>query len=319
MSVASNGNAVKLENEEPARLRAENTRLRSENDRLYNELNEDRQLLWSRPEAASAKEFEDFKERQSVWAYLARRAKDFADRFRASPGILTRFESMTAALRHSVSTAAEMNLYHNPNITDAEKEALWEAYTEQLRFVEAINNLTEPLKRRVLEVVKKKRLACRPIGSKPPCWPAMRRGCSLIPGSRSSSHHYPCRVHGSLRGRGSALRMMALGGAGASMCEAHCSYEHRNGSRDLAIAIVPAGTAYPLFAGILSYATGCAASINDQLKSVPSTHIRCRMTASLRATATFALRKPLRLVRRTPPAFSVDHLAMRVSRTLAAS
>src|SRR5262249_60917587 len=62
-----------------------------------------------------------------------------------------------------------------------------------------------------------------------------------------------------------------------------------------------------------------AAFFVDQLNSVPSTHIRCRMTASLRATATLALRSPLRLASLTPHAFSVDHFGTRVSSTLAAS
>ena len=35
-----------------------------------------------------------------------------------------------------------------------------------------------------------------------------------------------------------------------------------------------------------------AAPFDDQLNSVPSIHIRCRMTASFRATATLALRSP---------------------------
>src|SRR5260221_1356010 len=57
----------------------------------------------------------------------------------------------------------------------------------------------------------------------------------------------------------------------------------------------------------------------DQLNSVPSTHMRCRMTASLRATATLALRSPLRLASLIPQAFSADHFGTRVSSTLAAS
>src|ERR1700745_2905143 len=43
------------------------------------------------------------------------------------------------------------------------------------------------------------------------------------------------------------------------------------------------------------------------------------MTASLRATATFALRSPLRLASLIPQAFSADHLGTRVSSTPAAS
>ena len=43
------------------------------------------------------------------------------------------------------------------------------------------------------------------------------------------------------------------------------------------------------------------------------------MTASLRASATFALVAPLRLAKRMPHAFNVDHVDTRVSSTLAAS
>ena len=42
-------------------------------------------------------------------------------------------------------------------------------------------------------------------------------------------------------------------------------------------------------------------------------------TRALRATATLALRSPLRFASRIPQALSVDHFATRVSRTLAAS
>src|SRR6266404_1268786 len=62
-----------------------------------------------------------------------------------------------------------------------------------------------------------------------------------------------------------------------------------------------------------------AAFFVDQLNSVPSTHMRCRMTASLRATGTLALRSPLRLASLIPQAFSADHFGTRVSSTLAAS
>src|SRR5208282_6446443 len=57
----------------------------------------------------------------------------------------------------------------------------------------------------------------------------------------------------------------------------------------------------------------------DQLNSVPSIHMRCRITASLRATATLALRSPFRLTSLVPQAFNVDHFCTRVSSTPAAS
>jgi hypothetical protein len=54
-------------------------------------------------------------------------------------------------------------------------------------------------------------------------------------------------------------------------------------------------------------------------KSVPSIQIRCRMTASLRATATFAFFAPDRFISRMPHAFNGDQRSTLVSRTPAAS
>jgi hypothetical protein len=49
--------------------------------------------------------------------------------------------------------------------------------------------------------------------------------------------------------------------------------------------------------------------------SVPSIQIRCRMTASLRATATLAFVAPTRCISRTPHAFSGDQRSTLVSST----
>ncbi len=148
-ALASDGNEL-------ARLRAENARLRSENARLNRDLNEQKRLLWGAPEAVTLKQIEDFKERRGVWAYLARRGKELADRFREPDGTLPRFESVIAMLEHSVATAAEMNLYHNPDLGDEEKAALRGAYTDQLRFLEALNTLPEVRKQQILEVTEKR-------------------------------------------------------------------------------------------------------------------------------------------------------------------
>src|SRR5579863_7836958 len=67
------------------------------------------------------------------------------------------------------------------------------------------------------------------------------------------------------------------------------------------------------------YARYAAAFFVDQLNSVPSIHMRCRMTASFRATATLALQRPFRLVSFAPQTFSPDHFGTRVSSTPAAS
>jgi hypothetical protein len=81
------------------------------------------------------------------------------------------------------------------------------------------------------------------------------------------------------------------------------------------------GRHFPLCCGnpVVRYARYAIASFLDQLNSVLSIHIRCRMTASLRATATLALRSPLRLASLIPQAFSADHFGTRVSSTPAAS
>jgi len=60
------------------------------------------------------------------------------------------------------------------------------------------------------------------------------------------------------------------------------------------------------------YAGVAAAS---QRNSEPSTHMRCRITASLRATAITARLWPRVLASRTPHALSADHCAVRVSRS----
>lgn len=56
-----------------------------------------------------------------------------------------------------------------------------------------------------------------------------------------------------------------------------------------------------------------------QRNSASSLHMRCRMTASLRATATRALAMPRRWATRIPHALSVDHFWQRVSSVCAAS
>ena len=53
--------------------------------------------------------------------------------------------------------------------------------------------------------------------------------------------------------------------------------------------------------------------------SVPSLHIRCRITASLRATATRARAMPRALATFMPHARRLDHLRLRTSNVWAAS
>lgn len=56
-----------------------------------------------------------------------------------------------------------------------------------------------------------------------------------------------------------------------------------------------------------------------QRNSCSSIHMRCRTTANFRATATLALRSPIRLAKASPQSLSQDGLVSRLSTTLAAS
>src|ERR1041385_6213190 len=96
---------------------------------------------------------------------------------------------------------------------------------------------------------------------------------------------------------------------------------HRRARDDLAIATSRQGRLFLSFDRILELGSAWLHGVAflDQQNSVPSIHIRCKMTASLRATATRALFMLLRFEMRMPQASSADHLATRVSRTLAAS
>jgi hypothetical protein len=62
-----------------------------------------------------------------------------------------------------------------------------------------------------------------------------------------------------------------------------------------------------------------AASLAPSRNSLPSTHMRCRTTANLRATATKARRRPLVFISRTPQAFKLDHVIERISMAFAAA
>ena len=90
----------------------------------------------------------------------------------------------------------------------------------------------------------------------------------------------------------------------------------RKAKNDLADATVPAGTCYPLSRNSwrLSFFYA-AASFFDHWKSVSSRHMRCRMTASFRATAILAFLKPMRFHSLWPQAFSLHHCGTRVSNT----
>ena len=78
-------------------------------------------------------------------------------------------------------------------------------------------------------------------------------------------------------------------------------------------AIVPARTSFPALWQDLGFLLLGSNLLRPVDRAV--IHMRRRMTASLRATATLALRSPLRLTSFTPQAFTADPFGTRVSRT----
>lgn len=82
----------------------------------------------------------------------------------------------------------------------------------------------------------------------------------------------------------------------------------------LTLALVPAGTSFPLCGRnlVFSVLVYAAATSLPQRNGAPSVHMRWRMTASLRATATLAFCMPARLATRSPQAFSAHHRVNRV-------
>ena len=80
------------------------------------------------------------------------------------------------------------------------------------------------------------------------------------------------------------------------MCEARFALASiAKAGRFATNASVPAGTLFFRYSRECCPATQVdSAASFDHLNSVPSIHIRCRTTASFRATATLALRSPVR-------------------------
>jgi hypothetical protein len=74
-----------------------------------------------------------------------------------------------------------------------------------------------------------------------------------------------------------------------------------------------------LLSDLILHCYAAAASCLVQRNSVPSTQIRCMMTASRRASATIAFFMPRRLATCIAQALSQDHFVERISRIWAAS
>ena len=126
-----------------------------------------------------------------------------------------------------------------------------------------------------------------------------------------------CAGHASFRSRlinrgtlhalvGQAWRASLLGALGAQQSVAASSRPSST------LRTLPVGSV------LVSGLHHAVASIEPQRKSVPSIHILCRMTASLRATATTARRCPRLFSSRLPQALSVHHEALRETSACAA-
>src|SRR4051812_1269122 len=153
-----------------------------------------------------------------------------------------------------------------------------------------------------------------------------------IEGVGRSAHHRPrnkvlplgwagillCGGHGSRRGRSTRRNMASGKGRRPDVPNAVIAWASRNEGggivephpgRDRLAQTNRAGS--PERSG--------AQRAGSQRNSVLSRHMRCRTTANFRATATLALRAPIRWVRACPQVFSQEGLVIRLSRTLAAS
>jgi len=117
-------------------------------------------------------------------------------------------------------------------------------------------------------------------------------------------------------------RMTGSGGRGVSICPAtwrHCGHPVPDTQRDHPAHRPHRNDAAPPSSGGNWNSPGHAAGCLPQRNSLPSAHMRCRITASLRATATRARAMPRRLATFMPQARSADHLVLRISNEWAAS
>jgi len=115
---------------------------------------------------------------------------------------------------------------------------------------------------------------------------------------------------------------------GGPIFRAASPFDERRAKRtcDLTSSIVPRGTSCHravefgfLLSDLILHCYAAAASCLVQRNSVPSTQIRCMMTASRRASATIAFFMPRRLAICIAQALSQDHFVERISRIWAAS
>jgi hypothetical protein len=140
-----------------------------------------------------------------------------------------------------------------------------------------------------------------------------------LAGSCFSPESAPRPFHHGIRGRGGTI-------FGAALCRRADGRAKR--TYELTSSIVPRGTPFHrtvelkfLRSGLILYGRYYAAAGSSRVhrNSVPSTQMRCMITASRRAKATIAFFSPRRLAMFIAQALSQDHFAERTNRIWAAS
>ena len=114
---------------------------------------------------------------------------------------------------------------------------------------------------------------------------------------------------------GRRRRMMVFSGV-ASQCEERGAMP-AGANFEIAATIVPAGTLVP--PKRFSVRSVAHAATPPQSNSVPSVQMQCRITASLRATATVVFLRPMRLTSLVAQLFSGEGRRTTLMSTLAAS
>jgi hypothetical protein len=120
------------------------------------------------------------------------------------------------------------------------------------------------------------------------------RGCQSLPGSRFSPGSVIRPIMG-VRGWDAAMWVAAWFGRTETDLQLLRGHLHPPSGKDSTSAGAELGVVRARYADL-----ACSRAHEN---SVPSTHMQCRITASLRATATRAFLGPIRFARRLPHAF----------------
>ena len=139
-----------------------------------------------------------------------------------------------------------------------------------------------------------------------------------LTGSRFSLESAPRPFHYGIRGRGGAIYAAALPSDETAGPSGHANSPHPS-SREGHHSTARRSSSFLLWRLICYGCHAAAVASRVQRNSVPSTQMRCMITANRRASATIAFFIPRCLAIFIAQALSQDHLLVRVSMTWAAS